>query len=212
MAPARDADLACRDRADVRGRPALGALARARRLLRRHSGRGGFRRAPGAEADRRGARRVVRLALRIASPYVIYALIVNLALALINRLTPQVQVFFVATPFVVAGGAGRCSISQSSRRSRPSSSASARGSISGWAMRKRVDSLARIGRVQAQMHDLGRWRLHSLEQRAGGTRATISRRSSRRWSRTSSPMAPRRGWPRAASAPCRAARSTRPRP
>jgi flagellar biosynthesis protein FliR len=45
-----------------------------------------------------------RLALRIASPYVIYALVVNLALALINRLTPQVQVFFVATPFVAAGG------------------------------------------------------------------------------------------------------------
>ncbi len=45
-----------------------------------------------------------RLALRIASPFVIYALVVNLALALVNRLTPQVQVFFVATPFVAAGG------------------------------------------------------------------------------------------------------------
>jgi flagellar biosynthetic protein FliR len=45
-----------------------------------------------------------RLSLRIASPYVIYALVVNLALALVNRLTPQVQVFFVAMPFVVAGG------------------------------------------------------------------------------------------------------------
>jgi flagellar biosynthesis protein FliR len=45
-----------------------------------------------------------RLALRITSPYVIYALVVNLALALVNRLTPQVQVFFVATPFVAAGG------------------------------------------------------------------------------------------------------------
>jgi flagellar biosynthetic protein FliR len=44
------------------------------------------------------------LALRIASPYVIYALVVNLALALVNRLTPQVQVFFVATPLVAAGG------------------------------------------------------------------------------------------------------------
>ena len=44
-----------------------------------------------------------RLTLRIASPYVIYALIVNLALALINRLTPQIQIVFVATPFVVAG-------------------------------------------------------------------------------------------------------------
>jgi flagellar biosynthesis protein FliR len=45
-----------------------------------------------------------RLALRIASPYVMYALLVNLALALVNRLTPQVQVFFVAMPFVAAGG------------------------------------------------------------------------------------------------------------
>jgi flagellar biosynthetic protein FliR len=45
-----------------------------------------------------------RLALRIASPYVIYALVVNLALALVNRLTPQVQIFFVAMPLVVAGG------------------------------------------------------------------------------------------------------------
>ncbi len=44
-----------------------------------------------------------RLTLRITSPYVIYALIVNLALALINRLTPQIQIIFVATPFVVAG-------------------------------------------------------------------------------------------------------------
>ena len=45
-----------------------------------------------------------RLALRIASPYVIYALIVNLALAIVNRLTPQVQIVFVAAPFVAAGG------------------------------------------------------------------------------------------------------------
>jgi flagellar biosynthetic protein FliR len=45
-----------------------------------------------------------RLALRIASPYVIYALIVNLALALVNRLTPQIQIVFVAAPFVAAGG------------------------------------------------------------------------------------------------------------
>ena len=33
----------------------------------------------------------------------IYSLIVNLALALINRLTPQIQIVFVAAPFVVAG-------------------------------------------------------------------------------------------------------------
>jgi len=33
-----------------------------------------------------------------------YALIVNLLLALISRLTPQIQAFYLATPFVVAGG------------------------------------------------------------------------------------------------------------
>jgi flagellar biosynthesis protein FliR len=66
----------------------------------------------GADFDSRFALRQVadafgesfRLALRIASPYVIYALIVNLALGLVNRLTPQIQVVFVATPFVAAGG------------------------------------------------------------------------------------------------------------
>ena len=69
-----------------------------------------------------------RLALRIASPYVIYALVVNLALALVNRLTPQVQVFFVATPFVAAGGLC-CSTSPSNRRSKRSSAALAFGSF-----------------------------------------------------------------------------------
>ena len=45
-----------------------------------------------------------RLTLRIVSPYVIYALIVNLTLALVNRLTPQIQIFYVAMPFIAAGG------------------------------------------------------------------------------------------------------------
>jgi flagellar biosynthetic protein FliR len=66
----------------------------------------------GADFNARAALREVadalgqsfRLCLRVASPFVIYALIVNLALALINRLTPQIQVFFIATPFVVGGG------------------------------------------------------------------------------------------------------------
>lgn len=44
-----------------------------------------------------------RLTLRVVSPYVIYALIVNLLLALVSRLTPQIQTFYLATPFVVAG-------------------------------------------------------------------------------------------------------------
>ncbi|MGB7975123.1 MAG: hypothetical protein WCF81_12430 [Roseiarcus sp.] len=31
-------------------------------------------------------------------------------------------------------------------------------------MKRRLDALTRIGRLQALMHDLGRWRLHSLER------------------------------------------------
>ncbi len=45
-----------------------------------------------------------RVALRVCSPFFIYAIIVNLAMSLINRLTPQIAIFFVATPFIVAGG------------------------------------------------------------------------------------------------------------
>jgi flagellar biosynthetic protein FliR len=66
----------------------------------------------GVDFDARSALRQVadalgasfHLCLRIASPYVIYALIVNLAMALVNRLTPQIQIFYIATPFVIAGG------------------------------------------------------------------------------------------------------------
>lgn len=45
-----------------------------------------------------------RVALRVCSPFFIYAIVVNLAMALINRLTPQIAIFFVATPFIVGGG------------------------------------------------------------------------------------------------------------
>jgi flagellar biosynthesis protein FliR len=44
------------------------------------------------------------LSLRIASPFIVFSVIVNLAIGLANRLTPQIQVYFIATPFVVAGG------------------------------------------------------------------------------------------------------------
>ena len=44
------------------------------------------------------------LALRISSPFVIYAVVVNLALGLANKLTPQIPVYFIAMPFVIMGG------------------------------------------------------------------------------------------------------------
>ena len=35
-------------------------------------------------------------------------------------------------------------------------------------MKRRLDALTRIGRLQALMHDLGRWRLHSLDRQQAG--------------------------------------------
>lgn len=42
--------------------------------------------------------------LRVCAPFFLYAVVVNLAVSLINRLTPQVAVFFIATPFVIGMG------------------------------------------------------------------------------------------------------------
>jgi flagellar biosynthetic protein FliR len=52
--------------------------------------------------DRIGAAFV--LALRISSPFIIYSVVVNLAVGLANKLTPQIPVYFLATPFVMLGG------------------------------------------------------------------------------------------------------------
>jgi hypothetical protein len=35
-------------------------------------------------------------------------------------------------------------------------------------MKRRLDALTRIGRFQTLMHDVGRWRLHSLERQQAG--------------------------------------------
>lgn len=44
------------------------------------------------------------LALRISSPFIVYSVIVNLAVGLANKLTPQIPVYFLSTPFVLLGG------------------------------------------------------------------------------------------------------------
>lgn len=44
------------------------------------------------------------MAMRVTSPFIVYAVIVNLALGLANKLTPQIPVFFIATPFILFGG------------------------------------------------------------------------------------------------------------
>ena len=48
--------------------------------------------------------RAFLIALQVSGPFVIYAIVVNLALGLVNKVTPQVPVYFISLPFVVAGG------------------------------------------------------------------------------------------------------------
>jgi flagellar biosynthetic protein FliR len=40
----------------------------------------------------------------VASPFLIYSLLVNLMFGIANRLVQQIPVYFVSMPFVIAGG------------------------------------------------------------------------------------------------------------
>ena len=44
------------------------------------------------------------LALQISSPFIIYTLIINLMVGIANKLVPQIPVYFISMPFVLAGG------------------------------------------------------------------------------------------------------------
>jgi flagellar biosynthetic protein FliR len=47
---------------------------------------------------------MLTLALRLAGPFVVTAVMINLAMALVARVAPSVQVFFVASPGQVLAG------------------------------------------------------------------------------------------------------------
>jgi len=42
--------------------------------------------------------------LRLASPFLIYGLMFNVAVGLVNKLAPQIPVYFISTPFLLVGG------------------------------------------------------------------------------------------------------------
>ena len=44
------------------------------------------------------------LAGRLAAPFIIYSILVNFAMGLTAKLTPQIPIFFVSLPFILAGG------------------------------------------------------------------------------------------------------------
>jgi flagellar biosynthetic protein FliR len=44
------------------------------------------------------------LALRISAPFIVYSLTINLMFGILGKLTPQIPVYFISVPFVLAGG------------------------------------------------------------------------------------------------------------
>ena len=44
------------------------------------------------------------LMLRLASPFIVYGLIFNLAIGMVNKLAPQIPIYFISIPFILAGG------------------------------------------------------------------------------------------------------------
>ena len=42
--------------------------------------------------------------LRITSPFIVYSVVINMAVGLINKLTPTIPVYFISIPFVMFGG------------------------------------------------------------------------------------------------------------
>lgn len=42
--------------------------------------------------------------LRLGSPFIAYAILVNLTIGFVNKLVPQIPIYFISLPFVIAGG------------------------------------------------------------------------------------------------------------
>lgn len=49
-------------------------------------------------------RESMTLTLRLATPFILYSLMFNISVGLINKLAPQIPVYFISTPFLLAGG------------------------------------------------------------------------------------------------------------
>jgi flagellar biosynthetic protein FliR len=44
------------------------------------------------------------LMLRLASPFIIYGLLFNLSIGMVNKLAPQIPIYFISIPFILTGG------------------------------------------------------------------------------------------------------------
>jgi flagellar biosynthetic protein FliR len=45
-----------------------------------------------------------QIALRISAPFIIYTVIIQTTISVINRLTPRISIYFISAPFVIFGG------------------------------------------------------------------------------------------------------------
>jgi flagellar biosynthetic protein FliR len=43
-------------------------------------------------------------ALRIGSPFIVFSVVINFAIGITNKLTPNIPIFFIATPFIILAG------------------------------------------------------------------------------------------------------------
>ncbi len=50
------------------------------------------------------ARVTTLIMLRLASPFIIYGLIFNISIGMINKLAQQIPIYFISTPYLIAGG------------------------------------------------------------------------------------------------------------
>ncbi|MDQ1185078.1 MULTISPECIES: flagellar biosynthetic protein FliR [Agrobacterium] len=46
----------------------------------------------------------MNVAIRVASPFILFGFLFNVAIGLINKLAPQIPVYFISTPYALAGG------------------------------------------------------------------------------------------------------------
>ena len=44
------------------------------------------------------------LSLQVCSPFLVFAITINFVFGILNRLAPQIPVYFISAPFIVGGG------------------------------------------------------------------------------------------------------------
>ena len=166
------------DDAALRRRPSLRGSARPDRFLR-HDPAGQRLRLPRLAlvdiADQIAA--AFLLALRIGSPFIIYSVIVNFAIGVTNKLTPQIPVYLHRD----AVRAGRRAVPAAAHRPRllrlfPGDVLGLAGA--GLAMDRRLKKMERILTIQEKMHQLAEWKLAALDRE----KARAGRQSAKNWS------------------------------